>query len=68
MKKGYIQPSVQVLVMSEASSVMYDTSVPYGGDIADDNLPPADAKKNWGTNFNLWDYYSNEQPDESIWQ
>lgn len=69
MKRIYIQPSIQVVMLSEATSVMYDTSVHVGGDI-DDNSPqlPADAKKHsWGTSFELWDDYSNEQPEESVW-
>lgn len=54
-------------MLSEATSVMFETSVGVGDDIADDYLPPADAKKHWGSHFDLWDDYSNEQPEESVW-
>lgn len=67
MKRKYIQPSIQVVMLSEATSVMFETSVGVGDDIADDYLPPADAKKHWGSHFDLWDDYSNEQPEESVW-
>ena len=68
MKRIYIQPSIQVVMLREASSVMHDTSVPIGDDVIDPNNPPtADAKKNWGCNFDLWDDYADEQPEESAW-
>lgn len=70
MKRTYIQPSIQVVMMSEATSVMYDTSVPFGGDLDDsDSLPPADAKKHgWGSDFELWDSYTNEQAtSHDVW-
>lgn len=68
MKKEYIQPEIQVVVLSEATSVMYDTSVPQGGDITDDNNLPVDAKKhNWGLDFETWDSYSNDQVEENVW-
>ena len=49
---------------------MYDTSVPFGGDLDDsDSLPPADAKKHgWGSDFELWDSYTNEQAtSHDVW-
>lgn len=68
MKKIYIQPSIQVVMVSEASSVLYDTSVPFGGDLEDD-APPADAKKHsWGASFDFWDDYSNEQAGSDTWE
>ncbi len=55
-------------MVSEASSVLYDTSVPFGGDLEDD-APPADAKKHsWGASFDFWDDYSNEQAGSDTWE